>query len=151
MTNEEVRRLESTRRRGLKDENAFSGLHIQNSDFLNDINGRSPCVRCGKSRKYFCYTCYIPLPIIADKIPTVKLPFQIDILKHPKEIDGKSTAVHAALMAPDHVNIYTYPNFPDYSTQHGITPHNMGLYSSFRTRRPYNPKTYTPISNPNTH
>ncbi|RZF44598.1 hypothetical protein LSTR_LSTR017057, partial [Laodelphax striatellus] len=42
------------------------------------------------------------------------LPIKIDIIKHPKEIDGKSTAVHGAVLAPDYINIYTYPCMPDY-------------------------------------
>ena len=46
----------------------------------------------------------------------------VDIIKHPKELDGKSTAVHAALLAPDHVNIYTYPVFPNYATESKVSP-----------------------------
>ena len=40
---------------------------------------------------------------------------QINIVKHPGEIEGKSTAVHAKLVAPDHVNIHIYPDIPDYT------------------------------------
>ena len=43
-----------------------------------------------------------------------KLPIKIDIIKHPGEIDGKSTAIHAAILAPEDVKIYTYPEFPDF-------------------------------------
>lgn len=39
---------------------------------------------------------------------------KIDIIKHPNEIDGKSTAVHAKLLAPDDVTIYKYPCIPEY-------------------------------------
>lgn len=42
---------------------------------------------------------------------------KIDIIKHKHEIDGKSTAAHAALLAPDDVSIYTYPDIPDYSNE----------------------------------
>lgn len=42
------------------------------------------------------------------------LPLKIDIIKHPNETDGKSTAIHAKLLAPDFVNIYTYPCIPEY-------------------------------------
>ena len=45
----------------------------------------------------------------------MSLNWQIDIVKHPGEIEGKSTAVHAKLLAPDHVNIHIYPDIPDYS------------------------------------
>ncbi|GCB71445.1 hypothetical protein scyTo_0001576 [Scyliorhinus torazame] len=49
----------------------------------------------------------------SDEIPRVKLPLKIDIIKHPNETDGKSTAVHAKLLARDDVNIYTYPCMPE--------------------------------------
>ncbi|XP_033127665.1 DTW domain-containing protein 1-like isoform X2 [Anneissia japonica] len=42
------------------------------------------------------------------------LPLKIDIIKHPKEIDGKSTAVHAGLISPDDVTIYNFPCVPDF-------------------------------------
>ena len=32
------------------------------------------------------------------------------------EGDAKSTAIHAAVIAPENVKIYTYPDFPDYET-----------------------------------
>lgn len=38
----------------------------------------------------------------------------MDIIKHAKEIDGKSTSAHAAVLAPDDVTIYTFPCIPDY-------------------------------------
>lgn len=41
---------------------------------------------------------------------------KIDIIKHPNETDGKSTAIHAKILAPDDVNIYTYPCIPDFDT-----------------------------------
>lgn len=44
----------------------------------------------------------------------LKLPVKVDIIKHRREIDGKSTAAHAAVLAPKDVNIYTYPNVPEY-------------------------------------
>jgi len=42
---------------------------------------------------------------------------KIDIIKHPNETDGKSTAVHAKLLAPDDVTIYKYPCIPEYEEQ----------------------------------
>ena len=38
----------------------------------------------------------------------------MDIVKHAREVDGKSTAIHAAILAPDDVTVYTYPCIPDY-------------------------------------
>ncbi|ROT65821.1 DTW domain-containing protein 1 [Penaeus vannamei] len=92
-------------------------MKISDASFLNDLDGRSACSVCGKSRKYFCYTCHIPLANIADKIPKIRLPCKVDVIKHPREIDGKSTAVHAAVIAPEDVQIYTYPDIPDYSNE----------------------------------
>ncbi|KAJ7409465.1 hypothetical protein WISP_114824 [Willisornis vidua] len=46
-----------------------------------------------------------------------QLPLKIDIIKHPNEIDGKSTAVHAKLLAPDDVTIYKYPCIPEYEEE----------------------------------
>lgn len=44
----------------------------------------------------------------------VKLPVKIDIIKHANETDGKSTAIHAKILAPSDVTIYTFPCIPDY-------------------------------------
>ena len=45
-----------------------------------------------------------------------QLPIDIDIIKHPQELNSKSTAVHAAVLTTSQVKIYTYPQIPDYST-----------------------------------
>lgn len=95
--------------------NPFEFMKIDDNQFLNDVDGRSACSKCSKSRKFFCYTCYVPVEELKNQLPKVQLPIQIDIIKHKREIDGKSTAIHAAILAPDHFNIYTYPNIPDYS------------------------------------
>lgn len=49
-----------------------------------------------------------------------QLPIKVDIIKHANEVDGKSTAVHAAILAPDDVTIYTYPSVPDYSPDENV-------------------------------
>lgn len=43
------------------------------------------------------------------------MPFKIDIIKHSREIAGKSTAIHAAILAPEDVTIYIYPDIPKYT------------------------------------
>lgn len=96
------------------EENPFPDLKITSSDFLDVLSGRSKCTKCQKSRKYYCYNCCVPVPEIEGKVPKVKLPLKVDIIKHPSEVDGKSTAVHAAVIAPDDVTVYTYPCVPDY-------------------------------------
>lgn len=59
-----------------------------------------------------------------------QLPLKVDIIKHANEIDGKSTAVHAAILAPDDVTIYTYPCVPDYSPDENV---RLCSYFSFVT------------------
>lgn len=98
----------------------FVCMDITSNKFLNDIEGRSACSKCYKSRKFFCYTCYLPVDELVGSLPKVQLPIKIDIIKHEKEIDGKSTAIHAPILAPDDVQIYTYPNIPDYSVEDGV-------------------------------
>ncbi|KAB0797519.1 hypothetical protein PPYR_08512 [Photinus pyralis] len=96
------------------DKTPFEGMLINDDAFLNQLEGRYPCPKCSKSRKYFCYTCYVPVSELDGKLPFVKLPLKIDIIKHRNEIDGKSTAAHAAVLAHEDVSVYTYPNIPDY-------------------------------------
>lgn len=67
-----------------------------------------------KSRKFYCYNCFVPVKGIEDLIPRVKLPIKIDIIKHQNECDGKSTSAHAAVLAPDDVRVFTYPCIPEY-------------------------------------
>lgn len=54
------------------------------------------------------------------EVPWTQIPIQIDIIKHRHEIDGKSTAAHAAILSPNHVKVYEYPAIPDYSTEEGV-------------------------------
>ncbi|XP_031704478.1 tRNA-uridine aminocarboxypropyltransferase 1 isoform X1 [Anarrhichthys ocellatus] len=79
--------------------------------------GRLKCSKCGGSRMFFCYTCCSLLGVNLQEIPVIKLPVKIDIIKHPNETDGKSTAVHAKILAPSDVTIYTYPCIPDYKKE----------------------------------
>ena len=39
---------------------------------------------------------------------------RVEVVKHHAEVDGKSTAVHAAIIAPSSVKIHTYPDIPEY-------------------------------------
>ncbi|ALC46175.1 CG2006 [Drosophila busckii] len=98
----------------------FVNMHIADHSVLDTIEGRNICRNCNRSRKFFCYSCHIPVGELDKIFPRVELPIQIDIIKHKKEIDGKSTAVHAAVLAPDHVRIYTFPDIPDYSQMEGV-------------------------------
>ncbi|XP_071345205.1 tRNA-uridine aminocarboxypropyltransferase 1 isoform X2 [Trachinotus anak] len=76
--------------------------------------GRLKCSKCGGSRMFFCYTCCSLVGVGLQEIPLIKLPVKIDIIKHPNETDGKSTAIHAKILAPSDVTIYTYPCIPEF-------------------------------------
>ncbi|KAH8338540.1 hypothetical protein KR059_008404 [Drosophila kikkawai] len=100
----------------------FVGMRISDHTILDTIEGRHNCRLCHRSRKFFCYNCYIPVGELAETevLPRLKLPLLVDIIKHKKEIDGKSTAVHAAVLAPEHVRIHTFPDIPDYRKEDGV-------------------------------
>ncbi|XP_067014530.1 tRNA-uridine aminocarboxypropyltransferase 1 [Anabrus simplex] len=110
-------KLEESRRNV---EDPFKDLKIADTAILDDIDQRSLCPKCKKSRKYFCYTCYVPVEALEGRVPVVKLPLKIDIIKHNREIDGKSTAAHAAVLAPDDVTIYTFPCVPEYDSDEKV-------------------------------
>ncbi|NXG08426.1 DTWD1 protein, partial [Sakesphorus luctuosus] len=98
-------------------DNPLQQLQLASQEVLERAkrSGRSKCPRCSSSRMFYCYTCFVPVETVpTNEIPNVKLPLKIDIIKHPNEIDGKSTAVHAKLLAPDDVTIYKYPCIPEY-------------------------------------
>lgn len=112
--------MDAKKERCIDFEDPFKDFKIKNWMILEDISERQPCVMCKKSRKYFCYNCYIPVQSLQGHVPIVKLPIKVDIIKHSREIDGKSTAVHAAVLAPDDVNIYTYPCIPNYGSDERV-------------------------------
>lgn len=95
-------------------EDPFPDLSIDDTSFLDTTESRHKCRKCTKSRKYFCYTCCVPMPQIQDKIPKLRLPVKIDIIKHQSESDGKSTCPHAVVLAPEDVTVYTFPCIPEY-------------------------------------
>ncbi|KAJ9062274.1 hypothetical protein DSO57_1012490 [Entomophthora muscae] len=70
---------------------------------------RIKCPECSTSVKYFCYYCRKNVGAHADKVPQIDLPIPLDIIKHPHENDGKSTGLHAKLLAPNSTTVLTYP------------------------------------------
>lgn len=51
----------------------FEFMKITDNTFLSDIKGRSACPKCNKSRKFFCYTCYVPTATVGQLLPVVKV------------------------------------------------------------------------------
>lgn len=100
--------------------NPFAFMRIKDNKILNSIEGRFNCKKCGKSRKFYCYSCFIPVGNLHKIIPTANIPIKIDIIKHKQEIDGKSTSGHAAIICPDKCTVYIYPDIPDYSVEEGV-------------------------------
>ncbi|XP_036400153.1 tRNA-uridine aminocarboxypropyltransferase 1 [Megalops cyprinoides] len=94
----------------------LQGLKLASHKVLEraQLTGRLKCSKCNGSRMFYCYTCFSLVGVSQQEIPTIKLPIKVDIIKHPNETDGKSTAVHAKLIAPHDVTIYTYPCIPEY-------------------------------------
>lgn len=126
---------EGTKKKLKTDENPFAGLKISDYSILDSIQDRSLCCKCNKSRKYFCYMCCIPVKQLENKIPQLRLPIKIDIIKHKNEIDGKSTSCHAALIAPQDVRITTYPCVPEYKDDEKVVLIYPG--ASARTTKEY--------------
>lgn len=52
---------------------AFPDLKISEASFLDAITERSCCIKCKKSRMYFCYDCYIPVKSLEGKLPCVEV------------------------------------------------------------------------------
>jgi len=59
-----------------------------------------------------------------------QLPFKVDIIKDPREVDGKSTAVHAAVLAPHDVTVYQFPDIPDYSRLTEVAIYTSHMHAS---------------------
>uniref|UniRef100_A0A7I4Y552 tRNA-uridine aminocarboxypropyltransferase 1 n=2 Tax=Haemonchus contortus TaxID=6289 RepID=A0A7I4Y552_HAECO len=76
---------------------------------------KSKCLGCGKRRMYFCYDCRILLPGVFS--PHVKLPCDVDIIKHPMEKNGKSSAIHCKIVAPEQTRIFDVPDVYDYGAE----------------------------------
>ncbi|KAI8429982.1 hypothetical protein MSG28_000437 [Choristoneura fumiferana] len=78
-----------------RQDNPFEGMVISSSNVLDSLDCRSQCPVCGKSRMYFCYSCFVLVSQLKGKVPFCNV-------------------THAAVLAPDDVNIYTYPEVPEY-------------------------------------
>lgn len=85
--------------------NAF---HISSHEPLKSLTNRYICNGCQKSSRYFCYRCVRPAEELEGRLPNVELPLELVILKHARELEGKTTAVHAALLAPTSTRLIPY-------------------------------------------
>ncbi|KAI8075851.1 DTW domain-containing protein [Gilbertella persicaria] len=93
----------------------FKNLKIQDDTILYQNVDRNTCSTCQKQMKHYCYFCFQVLGMDRSQVPIVKLPIPLDIIKHEGETDGKTTAIHAKVLAVDDVNIYNWKKMPQYS------------------------------------
>jgi len=98
----------------LEKDSPFNRLDIADTSVLERSRERQNCTTCNRSRKFFCYSCCRALPSIESSTPCLTLPIRVEVVKHHAEVDGKSTAVHAAIIAPSSVKIHTYPDIPEF-------------------------------------
>jgi hypothetical protein len=61
---------------------------------------RQPCPQCTSSYLWYCPHCFLP---IDHQLPPTRLPLPLCLIKHPRELRGKSTALHAKLICPEDV------------------------------------------------
>ena len=62
------------------EEQPFPDLKISSAEFLDSLSGRSKCPKCKRSRKYYCYTCFIPVEEIAGKVPKLMVSCFVDFI-----------------------------------------------------------------------
>ena len=82
------------------------------------------CPKCNKvnnNNKIYCYTCLVLVGNAETNcVPRVELPIKLDILRHPKELKTKSTALHAQVICrSDQVRTVELPQVDELT---GIDP-----------------------------
>ncbi|CAG8468650.1 6198_t:CDS:2 [Paraglomus occultum] len=93
----------------------FAAFQISPTDILDTITERKPCPTCNRFVKYFCHDCFVVDKACENVMPKLELPIDIDVIKHPGERSGKSTAIHARLISPTSVSVYPSTSIPAYS------------------------------------
>ncbi|KFH62761.1 hypothetical protein MVEG_11287 [Podila verticillata NRRL 6337] len=92
----------------------FADFQITDTSILDRVP-KAHCPKCHRNSRYFCYKC---LDLVGDfpegSVPQLKLPIHLDIIKHEQERDGKSTALHAGVLAPRDVTVYEWNQMPQY-------------------------------------
>lgn len=98
----------------LRQKSPFAHLKIQDDSELYKKTERIPCPTCNRRMKYFCYHCFQVMGMERSQVPFVPLPVPIDIIKHEYESDGKSTALHACVIADQDAKLYNWKEMPQY-------------------------------------
>ncbi len=91
------------------EDSPFHGFQISYHDPLRRIDSRHVCGECKKSSRYFCYRCIRLSPDLKrEDLPTVDLPLSLLVVKDKRELEGKSTAIHVKILAPEMTSICLY-------------------------------------------
>ncbi|KAG0368139.1 DTW domain-containing protein [Gamsiella multidivaricata] len=91
----------------------FTQFDISSTAVLDTIEKKF-CPTCNRNVRYFCNKCLKLVNCPEGAVPQLKLPIKIDVIKHEQERDGKSTALHAKILAPDDVEVYGWKQMPEY-------------------------------------
>lgn len=52
------------------------------SNCFRKVLGRTKCPTCGRSRKFYCYSCYHLVGLEPGDVPRIRLPVKIDMYVH---------------------------------------------------------------------
>jgi hypothetical protein len=60
------------------DKDPYKDFQLADRSWLDGLDKRIKCSKCGQPRKYFCYDCYVNL---GDEklVPKIKLPIKVDM------------------------------------------------------------------------
>lgn len=73
--------------------NPFSAMRIDDNAFLATVPERQPCPRCHASRRFFCYTCYIPLPGVGE-FPAITVSIGLLKVSYVNTSSNRGSYVH---------------------------------------------------------
>ena len=51
----------------------LEAMEIDDIAHIKAITERTPCPKCNKSRKYFCYKCYVVVTSLQNRVPQVQV------------------------------------------------------------------------------
>ncbi|KAL0483272.1 hypothetical protein AKO1_014625 [Acrasis kona] len=95
---------------------AMKNFQLSNNPMveLEKITEREVCGKCHHARKFYCYDCNVATSSAGKVIPKLELPVKVVVIQDAREVKGKNTACHAKIIANQDVEIFTYPDIPDY-------------------------------------
>ncbi|KAI7901939.1 DTW domain-containing protein [Cokeromyces recurvatus] len=104
----------------IRERSPFKDFKIQDDTILYQNTSRLACPVCNKHVKHYCYNCFHVMGMNRSQVPFVKLPVTMDIIKHEAESDGKTTALHARILADEDVKVFSWKQIPEYENPERI-------------------------------